>query len=120
MNPDDYLRRGIHASEHYNDDEKALDDFSEAIMLNPRFIDAYINRAMIYRKLENYKAVIRDCSQVIQLTRTNELAYSLRGQAYYHQQEYDLAITDFDRALTINPQSGDAKKYRDLTIQKKG
>jgi len=117
MNADDYFRRGVHASEHYGDDEKALDDFSEALMLNPRFIDAYINRALIYRKHENHKAVIRDCTQVIKLTTKNELAYSLRGQAYYHKGQYDVAIADFDSALAINPQTGHAKKYRDLAIQ---
>jgi tetratricopeptide (TPR) repeat protein len=117
MNADDYFRRGVHSSEHYGDDEKALDDFSEAISLNPRLVDAYINRALIYQKHQNHKAVIRDCLQVIKLTTNNEVAYQLRGQAYYQQGQYDLAIVDFNSALAINPKLSDAKKYRDLAIQ---
>lgn len=45
----------------------AIDEFTNAIRLNPNYAKAYIYRAMCYRADENYELCIADCNKVIQL-----------------------------------------------------
>ena len=120
MNARDYFERGLQTQDRYGDDDKAIADYTQAILLDTSFVDAYMSRALAYRSKKAYELAIADFSQVIDLKENNELAYSLRGEAHYHLKQYDLAIADFDRALAINPYMNDAKKQRALAVQKRG
>jgi len=43
-----------------------------------------------------------------------------RGSSYYHKGQYDQAISDFNKALEINPKDADAYSNRGTAYREKG
>ena len=96
------------ASDYYNDGiksinekkyEKALENFSQAIKMNPNYTDAYSKRGMIYGKIENYDKAIQDYGKVIEQDSKNAIAYRERGICLYSLNQYDNALKDFKEAV---------------------
>lgn len=75
--------------------QNALDDYAEAIVKEPEFIDPLFNRATLNWKLGKTDQVIEDCSRVIALKPDHEEALHLRAEAYLRKNENDKAETDF-------------------------
>jgi len=68
----DYLY-GIRANFHSNFEkfEEALKDYSEAIKINPKNIDALYDRSYLYTILENYSASIDDLNKILKIDKDN-------------------------------------------------
>jgi len=85
----------------------ALDDFTEAIKLDPGAEDALRLRGIIHSVEGRYDLSIADSTRVIELNQKNELAYGNRGVAYSQQGKSDLAIADFTKSIELHrPRSG--------------
>ena len=65
------LQKGAH--------ETAVDYFTEAIRINPRYAAAYSSRACAYAARGKYDAAIEDFSAVIRIEPRNPAAYSNWG-----------------------------------------
>ena len=83
---------------------QATEPFSEAIRLNPKFTQAYYNRAVTYVKLEQYQRAIQDFDEAIRLDPQLAVAYTDRGFAYLNLDQYQRAIPDFSDAIRLDPQ----------------
>ena len=105
--------------------DKAIQDFSKAIELDPTNVSVYYSRGDCYKNIEEYdkaiqdfsKAIeldptnasvyyskaIQDFSKAIELDPTNASVYYSRGHCYEGIEEDDKAIQDFSKALEINP-----------------
>lgn len=83
--------------------DKALNDWTAAIQLNPTNEDAYVDRGIVYSKKRNYKLAIRDASSAIELNPKLASAYNNRGACYYETGDFDKAIADFSEAMQFNP-----------------
>jgi tetratricopeptide (TPR) repeat protein len=97
-----YLIRGdsFSASKDYS---RAIQDYDQAIHLNPKYAEAYNNRGYAYYwNYENVKA-IADYSQAILLRSDYAYAYNNRGAAYMRSGQLEKAINDFNYALKIQP-----------------
>ena len=90
----DYAFQGQH--------EKAIQDYDEAIRLNPQFADAYYNRGTAYgRDLGQYGKAIKDFDEAIRLNPHDADAYYNRGAAYAKLGQQEQADRDFAKAKEL-------------------
>lgn len=110
-----YYNRGIH-NQKRQEYVLAIADYTEAIRINPQFVDAYENRAGVYRLQKDYARAIADSSEAIRVGPDSGGFYG-RGLAYADQKDYARAIADYSEAIRLYPQGaitylrrGEAKK----------
>ena len=65
-------------------------------------------RAVRLLEVSEYKDAIAAYGIVIRKLPDLYLAYHGRGVAFYHEELYDVALEDFDKAIEIKPDYGDA------------
>ena len=84
--------------------DRAIDDFTAAIRLNPNHSDAYVHRGLAWAKKRDFNRAIADFSDAIPRDPSGAfLALNDRGNAYEAVGEYDRAIEDYGRAIQLNP-----------------
>jgi tetratricopeptide (TPR) repeat protein len=130
--PGAFLDRGILFATR-GDFALAIEDFTEAIKLNPDFASAYLlrSRALLasvskvtdiaddfssISSIRNYTAAnkpvydkaLADANTAIKLDYTSYNAYRLRGSLYIDMGNYDRAIADYNQMLRITPEDADA------------
>jgi tetratricopeptide (TPR) repeat protein len=71
----DWLQKGVVLA-MAGKNQEALEAFTKAIELNPKYAEAYNNRVIAYLKLGNYQQAIRDYDKAIKLDPKNAMAYS--------------------------------------------
>jgi len=98
--------------------EAAIEDYTRAIQLNPRFAEAYNNRAYAHMVQHNYAAALPDLDKAIELRPDYINALMNRGDIYnyYYNINYDLAIADYDRILPLRPLPGSLCGHRLLAL----
>jgi tetratricopeptide (TPR) repeat protein len=92
--------------------ELAIQDFNEAIRLNPDYALAYNNRGLAWSELKDYDRAISDYDEAIRLERDSAVMHRNRGLAQAARGEHDKAIADFTEALRLNPKSPFAHNSR--------
>ena len=81
----------------------AFQDFNRAIESDPRYAEGYINRALTYYQLENYRQALINLNHVISaITREDPRAYLARGFVYQQLGEDTQAKADFVRAFNLD------------------
>jgi len=101
----DYFAQGDYDYERGACDA-AIADYTRAIALNPKFAEAYNNRAYTYMVQHNYAAALPDLNKAIELRPNYVNALMNRGDIYnyYYEINYDRAVADYDRILQIGGQ----------------
>jgi tetratricopeptide (TPR) repeat protein len=79
--------------------ELAIQDYDEAIRLNPQYGHVYIVRGRLYHDLGQYERAIQDFDEVIRFSPQYSMAYYWRGGTYVTLGEYTLAIQDYGEAI---------------------
>ncbi len=97
-----YNKRGM-AKVDNGDFKGSIQDFSEAVNINPNYEKAYYCRADAYEKLKKWKMAIQDYSKIIDSDVNSSKAYSLRGKVYEKTSNYNKALIDFNTAIEIDP-----------------
>lgn len=135
---DAYCNRGF-AYENKGNFNKAILDYNKAIEINPKDANAYFFRGIFYSKRGNRDKATADFNKMIEINpkagaallllgfggaSTNKsvepirinphdaFSYFVRGRAYSNAGNYDLAISDFSKAIEINP------NYRDAYVER--
>jgi len=85
-------------------DEKAIEDLSQAIRLNPDNAVAYYNRGLTYGDSGQYQRAIEDYSQAIRLDPDYTAAYNNRGNAYDDLGQREKALLDWRKACDLGYQ----------------
>lgn len=95
---------------------QAIADYTEAVNLQPEYIDARYRRGFAHAQLLAFDEAIDDFSDVIRLDGQNPLGYFARGVAYNARPEpdYDLAIEDLTTAIRLKPDVADFYHARGL------
>ena len=83
---------------------QAIDQFTAAIQLNPRFVNAYTSRALAHSLLNQHEQAIKDWDQAIRLEPRTVGLYMGRGFSYRLAGQYQRSIQDYDQAIRLNPQ----------------
>lgn len=101
-NSDLYVYRAS-ALERSEQQDKALDDYARALVINPKNEWAYFNRGTHYLHRNIFDRAIEDFSMVIKLNPNDADAYSNRGNAYLRKGNAALAIKDLTVAIDKKP-----------------
>jgi len=83
----------------------ALNDFNKAIEINPGYVNAYLNRAVVKNTLGDYNGFLQDCKKVSELDAQNKDLYVLLGRIKYFRHDYNGAIAALNMAITVDAKS---------------
>ena len=86
----------------------AIEDYSQAIGINPDDAMVFNNRGLAYRLTGRFERVIADHGEAIRLNPRDAGSYNNRGLIYEKQRRYGRAIEDYSRAIGIDPDLGQA------------
>ncbi len=99
-----FVNRGM-ASSMLKNYHYALQDFDEALQMDPNDAEAYINKGDIYFALEDYHNAIQYYTQALFLSPDDERTYNNRANAYMKLNNPEQALLDYNVALDIDPNS---------------
>lgn len=86
--------------------ERAVDQFTCAIELDPAFTSAYFHRGVLFwREIQNYHHAIRDLTRVLDLEPQRTDALFTRALSYQSRGDFDQAIADLERFLAVDGDS---------------
>lgn len=82
---------------------KAIEDYSQALKVNPNYLGAYLNRGSAYADLGNYSKAMADFNQALRINPNSAEAYYSRGVTRNEMGDVQGAIADYTQALRLNP-----------------
>ncbi|MDB9537266.1 tetratricopeptide repeat-containing serine protease family protein [Dolichospermum planctonicum CS-1226] len=115
----DFYARGITKLDQYNYRE-AAEDFTQAIKLDPKYIEAYFKRGYSYTWVSKHQEALTDFNQAIVLDPNYLDAYLNRGWSQLFLQNDQAALEDFNRAIRLNPNYADAYAHQGMAYIKLG
>jgi tetratricopeptide (TPR) repeat protein len=101
-----FLRRG--------QNDKAIQDYGQAIALDPRFVDAYRNRGAAYFNTGAYDKALPDYDTAIRLDPREAGGYADRCSVRAVTGKAQEAKPDCDKAVDLDPQHVEARAWRTL------
>jgi tetratricopeptide (TPR) repeat protein len=102
-----HFYRGI-AFSNLGDRSRAINDFSEAIRLQPDNPAALNDRGNQYSLSGDFKRAIADYDEAIRLDPGIALTFENRGMAYEYLRDARRAIESFNEAIRLKPDYADA------------
>lgn len=96
-----YMNRGYYYMQTTNYD-KAVEDYSKSIQLNPSYQTAYAHRAWVFILQQRYDLAIMDCNMAIMLKPDDFDTLYYKGEAYSATHENNKAIEAYSKAIEIN------------------
>jgi tetratricopeptide (TPR) repeat protein len=120
------LQNGVKAFERGYDREQkseyrlALNDYTEAIRLNPNHVLAYARRGLTYKNLNEKYIAERDFQTAINLQVKTAEDYRGRGIAKSQLGDKQGAILDYNEAIRLNPNHGTTYNNRGLAKSELG
>jgi S1-C subfamily serine protease/Tfp pilus assembly protein PilF len=97
-----YYNRGLVLSKKKEYD-KAIEDFDEAIRLDPTDALGYYSRGDTWYKMKFYGRAITDYDEAIRLNPNPPFLYLSRAHAWSKKKDYDRALLDFEEAIRRDP-----------------
>jgi tetratricopeptide (TPR) repeat protein len=114
-----YLR--IANKAYYDGDfDRAIDDFSLAIRIEPRRGESIVKRGQAFRERGLYDKAEADFNRALTLDPHNALAYFHRGIVQASRNDHYKAIGDLDRAFDLDPGNAAILLHRGLSFVKLG
>jgi tetratricopeptide (TPR) repeat protein len=85
------------------DIDHAIKHFDQAIQLDPKFAEAFNQRAIAFYLKEDFGRAIEDCRATVELNPDHFGAWAGMGHCYTHLSQFCQAAKSYERALQINP-----------------
>ncbi|MEM8720455.1 MAG: DnaJ domain-containing protein [Cyanobacteria bacterium P01_G01_bin.39] len=95
----------------------AIEDYSKAIEINPKFVDAYLKRCEMRYKLGDNQGVLSDCYEVFSIDPTVAKAYYYQGRARYSLSYIQQATESYSLAIANDPNYSQAYYYRGIAYK---
>ncbi len=105
-----YIRGNYKAAE--GDKKGALQDYTRAIALNPKFESVYANRGHLLDEMGDIKSAFADYKKAIEVNPKAPTPYNNRGWAFFVMGDTKAAIKDFDKAIALKPDYAEAYNNR--------
>ncbi|MCE5267190.1 MAG: tetratricopeptide repeat protein [Planctomycetaceae bacterium] len=100
--------------------DKAIDDCSKVITLDPENAAARLWRGVAWHAKGQHDKAIADYSGAIRLDPTNATLYGNRGAVWAAKADYDKAIADLTEAIRLDPKHAGYCSYRAAAWEAKG
>ena len=94
--------------------EKAVQAYSQAITIDPTYVNSYYKRGITYNSLKNYHAAIADFNQLIDLEPNYAKAHNARGLARKVISDVEGAKFDYNQAIALEPNYAEAYLNRGI------
>ncbi len=102
-----YNALGLIYYQKYSDYPKAIEFFSRALELAPKWNFAIGNLGSAYLESGQYDKAVEYCQKAIKLNPGHPDAYLTLALAYHYKEEYDKALTNYEAAIKLNPSHPD-------------
>jgi len=102
------------------DDDRAIQDYNEAIRLKPSDPTAFNNRGVAYKAKGDNDRAIQDFSEAIRLKPDYATAFNNRGSVFGATEDNDRALQDYEEALRLRPNYASALHNRGRWYLQKG
>jgi tetratricopeptide (TPR) repeat protein len=112
-----YSERAFNRMEQKNF-KGALQDYNQAIQLDAKDIDNWLNRALVKEKLNDLGGAQADYKEAIKIKSDYEKIWLNRGNLMYRMNRLHEAVEDYTVAITYYPEYGAAYYNRALAHQK--
>ena len=106
-----YYNRGV-TKDNIGDYSGAIDDYTNAIKLDPNDVGVYNNRGISKSKIGDNSGALDDYTYAIKLNPNYKSAYTNRGVSKAKTGDYSGAIDDFTYAIKLDPNDADAYTKR--------
>jgi tetratricopeptide (TPR) repeat protein len=113
LKAEEYFERGV-AKSRQSDYNEAIEDYTQAIALNPQFAEAYFRRGNAYLNRNEEKKALRDYKQALRLAPDDRLTNSIQSQVYRLSKDYDRALAEAEQGVQRNPEYDEAYFMRGL------
>ncbi len=87
--------------------QDAVDQFSNALQIEPEYTDAYIARAAALIQLKEYEKALEDCNRAKVFDPKEEKIYAMAGRIQYELGNYEESINNLNRATELSKRSHD-------------
>ncbi len=98
----DWFDLGFEAQER-EDYEKALENYTKALRLDPNIAQIYNNRGLIYYHMRDFPMAEGNFDRAIELDPKLCMAYNNKAIIYYERRLYDQAISYFNKVIELDP-----------------
>lgn len=92
--------------------ELAIEHYSKALELNPKSINALLNRSTAYETAGDHKKALADLNSLLSFSPNYVIAYVNRAWAYGRHKEFAEALEDCNKALSLDPKCAAAYNNR--------
>jgi tetratricopeptide (TPR) repeat protein len=96
----------------------AIEEYSQALSLNPNHFKALFNRGFAFDKIGRYDNAVEDYSRALSIDRNNAFCYYNRGITFDHMNKLQLSVTDFSKAIELQPDNIDFYHNRAYCLKK--
>jgi tetratricopeptide (TPR) repeat protein len=115
-----YNNRGL-AQLNVGEFRSAINDFGEAININPKFAPAYNGRGNAYTKIKQFEPAIEDFTNAVGIAPGFVDAYINRAEVLVVEKgDLDGGIRDYDKAINLDPKNWKAYSARGDALRLKG
>ena len=97
------LNNRANAYQNKRDYDRAIQDYNEAIRLDPDSALVRNNRGNAYQHKGDYEHALQDYDQAIRLDSGYAHAFNNRGRVHHFKENYAQAIKDYDEAIELDP-----------------
>jgi tetratricopeptide (TPR) repeat protein len=108
-----YNNRGNVRNE-LGDKQGAIDDYNQAIKINPNYAGAYNNRGIVRKDLGDKPGAIADYNLAIKFNPNYAQAYYNRAYVYYQLGDKQKAREDLQRAAQLFKAQGNTALYEQI------
>lgn len=115
-----YFGRGSARYFARRDLDKAVNDLTTTLRLDPKRNEVYRMRALVRAAQGEWTSLRDDCSAALQSQSQTAELYNLRGTACYRLEDYDGAMADFEAAVKLEPNRPESYYNRGLARQQAG
>ena len=116
---EDFYNEGV-MRRRSGDTDGAIEYYTKAIELDPKFAYAYYNRGIARYAKNDAAGAIQDYSKAIELRPELSEAYGNRGNVYSDSGNYIAAMADFDKAIKLKPTNPLTYNSRGFSLQEQG
>lgn len=115
-NAKEFYLRGI---QRYQTREytQAIEDYTKAIKLDPKFVDAYLKRCEVRNQLGDNQGVLDDCYQIFSIAPATPKAHYYQGRARFNLSYIEPAIESYTTAIAQDKNYSQAYYYRAIAYK---